>query len=77
MVRNAPLARVSNHELSNQSNFPIATAVSAMRLEKPHSLSYQPITRTISPSTTAVCVASKVQDAGAWLKSALTRGSVL
>jgi len=31
------------------SFFPIATAVSAMRLEKPHSLSYQDITRTSVP----------------------------
>ena len=48
-----------------------------MRLEKPHSLSYQPITRAIAPSTTAVCVASKVQQAGLWLKSMLTSGAVL
>ena len=31
------------------SSLPIATAVSAMRLEKPHSLSYQDITRTSVP----------------------------
>ena len=31
---------------SRQISLPIATAVSAMRLEKPHSLSYQDITRT-------------------------------
>ncbi len=48
-----------------------------MRFEKPHSLSYQASTRTISPSTTAVCVASKVLEAGLWLKSELTSGSVL
>ena len=40
---------------------PNSAAVSTMRLEKPHSLSYQPITRASAPSTTAVCVASKVQ----------------
>ncbi len=48
-----------------------------MRLEKPHSLSYQPITRANAPSTTAVCDASKVQDTAVWLKSMLTSGSVL
>jgi hypothetical protein len=31
------------------SSFPIATAVSPMRLEKPHSLSYQASTRTSVP----------------------------
>src|SRR5262249_44877321 len=33
-----------------QPSLPIATAVSAMRLEKPHSLSYQLMTRTRVPS---------------------------
>jgi len=37
-----------------QINFPIATAVSAMRFEKPHSLSYQAITRTSVPFITLV-----------------------
>jgi len=36
------------------SSLPIATAVSAMRLEKPHSLSYHDITRTSVPSITLV-----------------------
>ncbi len=35
-------------------SFPIATAVSAIRLEKPHSLSYQDTTRTSVPSMTRV-----------------------
>ena len=48
---------------------PNNAAVSDMRLEKPHSLSYQPITRASPPSTTAVCVSSNVQLAGLWLKS--------
>ena len=48
-----------------------------MRFEKPHSLSYQAMTRAIAPSTTAVCVASKVLLAGLWLKSMLTSGAVL
>ena len=38
----------------DQSSFDIATAVSAMRLEKPHSLSYQESTRTNLPSITLV-----------------------
>ena len=56
---------------------PNRAAVSTMRLLKPHSLSYQPITRASWPSTTAVCVASKEQEAGLWLKSMLTSFSVL
>src|ERR1700722_4236704 len=36
------------------SSLPIATAVSAMRFEKPHSLSYQAITRTSVPFCTLV-----------------------
>jgi len=35
--------------LVGYSSFPIATAVSDMRLEKPHSLSYHAITRTSVP----------------------------
>jgi hypothetical protein len=57
--------------------FPKNAAVSDIRLEKPHSLSYQPITRANAPSTTAVCVASNVHDAGQWLKSTDTSGCVL
>ena len=56
---------------------PNSTAVSLMRFEKPHSLSYHAITRTSAPSTTCVCVASKVEDIGLWLKSMETSGSVL
>ena len=37
-----------------QISFAIATAVSAMRFEKPHSLSYQDSTRTKLPSITLV-----------------------
>ena len=37
-----------------QISLPIATAVSAMRFEKPHSLSYQLRMRTILPSITLV-----------------------
>ncbi len=53
----------------------IAAAVSAMRLEKPHSLSYQETTRTSLPSSTAVSRLSTVELAGLWLKSIETRGS--
>src|SRR5207302_2284995 len=41
-------------------SFPIAAAVSTMRLEKPHSLSYQLSTRTSLPSITAVSRLSMV-----------------
>jgi hypothetical protein len=59
-------------------NPPQSAAVSAIRLENPHSLSYHPTTRTSAPpSTLAVCVASKVQDAATPLKSLLTKGAVL
>ena len=55
-----------------------ATVVSSMRLENPHSLSYQLSTLTSLPSAeTRVCVASKVLEAGSWLKSTLTSGLVL
>ncbi len=56
---------------------PNSAAVSDIRLENPHSLSYHPITRASAPSTTAVCVESNVQDAGLWLKSMLTSGALL
>src|SRR5579871_1257568 len=48
-----------------------------MRLEKPHSLSYQEHTFTRVPSATRVRVSSKIELAGLWLKSDETRGSVL
>src|SRR5690606_28205149 len=43
-----------------------ATVVSSIRLEKPHSLSYQDETFTRRPDT-LVSVASKLLDAGLWL----------
>src|SRR5262245_37571368 len=46
------------------SSLPMATAVSAMRLEKPHSLSYQDITRTKVPSMTLVWSIWNVDEAG-------------
>ena len=51
------------------NNLPIATAVSAMRLEKPHSLSYHAITRTSVPFITLVWSMWKVAECGSWLKS--------
>ena len=56
---------VERAEAIGRHRLPNSAAVSAMRLEKPHSLSYQPITRAIAPSTTAVCVASKRAGGGA------------
>ncbi|PAV69294.1 hypothetical protein WR25_17278 [Diploscapter pachys] len=42
----------------------MAVAVSTMRFEKPHSLSYQLTTRTSLPSSTAVSRLSTVEDCG-------------
>lgn len=53
-----------------------ATVVSSMRLLKPHSLSYHDETFTSRPET-LVSVASKVDEAGLWLKSTDTSGAVL
>ena len=60
-----------------QISLPIATAVSAMRLEKPHSLSYQDITRTKVPSMTLVWSMWKIEERGSWLKSSETFGSLV
>src|ERR1700709_490401 len=46
-----------------------------MRLEKPHSLSYQLITLTNEPSITLVWSSAKDDDAGLWLKSLDTSGA--
>src|SRR5260370_17040045 len=48
-----------------------------MRLEKPHSLSYHERTRTKVLSSTWVCVTSKVELCGSWLKSTDTVGALL
>ena len=45
-----------------------------MRLEKPHSLSYQLMTRTSVPSMTLVWSMWKVDECGSWLKSIETFG---
>src|SRR2546430_14578716 len=47
-----------------------------MRLEKPHSLSYQAQTFTSVPSATRVSPASRMALAGWWLKSEDTSGSL-
>ena len=58
-----------------QASLPIATAVSTMRLEKPHSLSYHDITRTSVPSITLVWSMWKIDECGSWLKSLETLGA--
>ncbi len=58
-----------------QISFAIATAVSAMRFEKPHSLSYQESTRTKLPSMTLVWSRWKIEERSSWLKSLETLGS--
>src|SRR6266567_475302 len=60
---------------SNQISLLMATAVSDMRLEKPHSLSYHDMTRTSVPPTTLVWSSAKDDDAGLWLKSIETSGA--
>ncbi len=60
-----------------QSSLPIATAVSAMRLEKPHSLSYQESTRTSLPSITFVWSMWNTDERLSWLKSQETLASVV
>ncbi|MNU07320.1 hypothetical protein D3C72_2528520 [compost metagenome] len=56
--------------------FAMAMAVSLMRLEKPHSLSYQVMMRTKLPSMTLVSFSAKIELCGSWLKSVETRSSV-
>src|SRR5439155_9774884 len=60
-----------------QSVLPMATAVSAIRLEKPHSLSYHDITRTSVPFMTLVWSMWNVAECGSWLKSMETLGAVV
>src|SRR4051812_33047035 len=73
----ATRGRIAAPRFAPAQRLPNRAAVSDIRLEKPHSLSYQPMTRAIAPSTTAVCVASNVHEAGQWLKSIDTSGCVL
>ncbi len=53
-----------------------ARQLSSMRLEKPHSLSYQASTLSSLPFA-LVWLASKIDDSGLWLKSLETSGKVL
>src|SRR6202521_5944984 len=54
-----------------------ASVVSIMRLENPHSLSYQAHTLTSVPSITLVSVASNTEEWASWLKSTDTSGASL
>src|SRR5215207_2274644 len=56
-------------------SFAMAMAVSAMRFEKPHSLSYQDSTRTKLPSMTLVWSMWNTDECGSWLKSDETFGA--
>src|SRR6516162_2428051 len=60
---------------SVQISLPIATAVSTIRLEKPHSLSYHDITRTSVPSITLVWSIANTDECASWLKSLETLGT--
>ncbi len=62
---------------AHQIRRPIATAVSAMRLEKPHSLSYQLSTDTNLLSITLVWSMWKIEECGSWLKSIETFGALV
>src|SRR6185437_6862034 len=59
---------------TDQISFAIATAVSAMRLENAHSLSYQESTRTKVPSMTLVWSRWKTEERSSPLKSLETFG---
>ncbi len=48
--------------MARQIRRPIAPATSAMRQEKPHSLSYQASTRTVRPPTTLVWSGAKIDE---------------
>ena len=48
-----------------------------MRVEKPHSLSYQLSTRTSLPSMTWVCGRARVDEASTWFRSMETSGSLV
>ncbi len=58
-----------------QTSRPMAAATSAIRAEKPHSLSYHDSTRTMRRPTTRVWSGAKIEDCVVWLKSIDTFGS--
>ena len=55
-------------------SFDITSAVSAIRVAKPHSLSYQVRTRASLPSTTWVWGRAAVDEAAMWFRSVETNG---
>src|ERR1700761_4472640 len=65
------------HRHMDQSIVAMCRAVSAMRVEKPHSLSYQLSTRASLPSITWVWGSAKVELAATWLMSMDTMGSLV
>ena len=75
-MRRGTRIEVAARRRCDQISLPIATAVSAMRLEKPHSLSYHAITRTSVPFITLVWSMWNVAECGSWLKSIETFGIV-
>ena len=75
--RRAPagaLVRRAMRRPSGQIVLASAMAVSAMRFEKPHSLSYQDRMRTNVPSMTLVWSMWKIDERASWLKSIETLG---
>src|SRR6516225_9986482 len=66
-----------HHPQYLHDTFDHASVVSIMRLEKPHSLSYQAHTLTSVPSITLVRVASNTEECASWLKSIDTSGASL
>src|SRR5690606_18051869 len=72
--RSHPRERGNGERRRRYINFAMTPAVSIMRFEKPHSLSYHETTRASLPSSTAVSRLSTVELAGWWLKSLLTSG---
>ena len=66
-----------NGKNKNQTYFSFAARAikSPMRLEKPHSLSYQLTTLTMRLPTTLVRPASMIELCGSWMMSLLTIGS--
>src|SRR5215831_10100470 len=70
-----PPQRDARSSPAGQISFPIATAVSTIRLEKPHSLSYHDITHTSVPSITLVWSMANTDECASWLKSLETLGA--
>ena len=71
----APARSGARHR--SRSACPSRRRCRAMRLEKPHSLSYHDITRTSVPFITLVWSMWNVEECGSWLKSIETLGSLV